>query len=125
MADKLTYMFNTLSQHHLVENFSSIESNKSAPVSHMFACKKPVSSTYESSISGTCLFCKGETSFLLKSWLNAGLGTGLDELLGMSQFESSCVHICGSLATYGAGAAAVVWSRFLVSVGFFIAAVLL
>ena len=48
----------------------------------------------ESSISGICRLTSGETSFLRKSWLNAGLGIGL---------------VCGAVA------AAVAWLLFVVS----------
>ena len=77
-------MFHTLPQHHLVKNLPSAEPNEavssarvSQPGTALGASMDSVCA-YDSSISGSLAFCNGCTSFRLESWLNAGLGNGLD-----------------------------------------------
>ena len=108
-------MFDALSKHHLMEDLSSIETNESL-INEVSECTKlngiRNSMAYESSISGSCLLSSGCTSFLRKSWLNAGLGIGLVCLFCHKTLVS--LH-AERIRAYGAGAAAVVWGLLVVS----------
>ena len=86
-------MLDTKAQHHLMEDLTTAESDEpiQIPISPRLKTTQKnfffffffflFHSTYESSRSGICRFCRGETVFRWGSWLKAGLGTGLEASL--------------------------------------------
>jgi len=79
-----TNMLNALSLKHFVKYIAACHVQKtkvpvrSATRSSYISRDRGFVVTYDSSIAGVWRFNNGCTSFLLDSWLNAGLGTSLD-----------------------------------------------